>query len=88
MSFINHIFHIKEKMARKFMMLLWGVLVLVNVVDFPGDSLMPFPRSRSPKKAKGETGTPKETKAKSTPEIEQVGCGNPNVSMTVSMDGL
>eukprot|EP00434_Breviolum_minutum_P019364 symbB.v1.2.017071.t1/scaffold1283.1/size126978/10 len=28
-------------------------------------------RSRSPKKAKGETGTPKETKAKSTPEIEQ-----------------
>lgn len=28
-------------------------------------------RSRSPKKVEGKTGTPKETKAKSTPEIEQ-----------------
>lgn len=34
--------------------------------------VMLLARSRSPKKVEGKTGTPKETKAKSTPEIEQV----------------
>ncbi len=49
----------------------WAALVLLVGKDSV------FTRSRSPKKAKGETGTPKETKAKSTPEIEQVGGAKP-----------
>ena len=69
---------------QKFMFfLLWGVLwYLWNAsLIFLAIFIEIFRRSRSPKKAKGETGTPKETKAKSTPEIEQVGCGLSHVSM-------
>ena len=77
--FIIHIFFISKNESWQpkihvFFALGSFVVLVKRFVDSPGNIPLKFPRrSRSPKKAKGETGTPKETKAKSTPEIEQVG---------------